>query len=169
MRTSIRLALLSVATLAVAGPAAVGARGPATRPSAHAALANGRTVIDAEGRDAHEVARSSDGLFYVQARVNGRPVRFLVDTGASVVVLTRADAARLGVPLGGGAGGQIETAAGRTRMDWATLDAVELAGRDLGGVRAAVVQEGLGVSLLGQDVLSRLDAVTIEGDRLRLR
>ena len=40
------------------------------------------------------VTRSADGLFYLSAVVNGVVVRFLVDTGATIIVLTAADAAR---------------------------------------------------------------------------
>src|SRR6476620_7325199 len=64
--------------------------------------------------DTH-VRRSPNGHFFVTARVNGQPVRFVVDTGATTVALTEEDAARAGVPfdrasfdvIGVGAAGQI--------------------------------------------------------------
>src|SRR5690349_4408834 len=43
------------------------------------------------------IARADDGHYWTQAMVDGRPVRMLVDTGASVVALTRQDAAALGL------------------------------------------------------------------------
>lgn len=117
-----------------------------------------------------EVTRSKDGMFYVDAEINGRKIRFLIDTGANVVVLTGSDAAKLGIQASANPfGPQMATAGGKATMAWARLDNVRLAGRDVQGVKAAVVQSGLPVSLLGQNMLSKLASVTIEGDRLRMR
>ncbi|CAN5288375.1 hypothetical protein BH11PSE5_BH11PSE5_10760 [soil metagenome] len=112
--------------------------------------------------------KSPDGLFYVSAKVRGVPVRFLVDTGANIVVLTPEDARRIGVTPGSGGGSDIETAGGSSRIDRITLDRVSIAGRDLDGVDAAVMHDGLKVSLLGQNLLSKLGPVTITGDELTL-
>jgi len=117
-----------------------------------------------------DVARAKDGMFYVQAEINGQPVRFLVDTGANVVVLTGADAARLGIqaevnPFGP----RMQTAGGGAAMAWTKLAQVRLAGREVRDLKAAVVPTGLPVSLLGQNMLSKLGAVMIQGDRLSLR
>ena len=46
-----------------------------------------------------QVTKASDGHYWAQAQVNGRWVKFLVDTGASTVALTGADAQRLGFDL----------------------------------------------------------------------
>ena len=117
-----------------------------------------------------DIPRAKDGLFYVDVLINGQSIRFLVDTGANVVVLTGADAARLGIQAECGAfGPRMATAGGSAPMAWARLDHVRLAGREVHGVKAAVVQSGLPVSLLGQSGLSQLGSVTIEGDRLRMR
>ena len=117
-----------------------------------------------------EISRAKDGMFYVDAEINGQKVRFLVDTGANVVTLTGADAERLGISAEASLfGPQMATAGGRVPMAWAKLDAVRLAGREVRGVKAAVMRTGLPVSLLGQNMLSKLASVTIEGDRLRMR
>lgn len=117
---------------------------------------------------ATRAVKAADGLFYVTARVNGVPVRFVVDTGANVVVLTGADARRAGVTPGAGSQ-RLETASGGSTMTWATLDEVELAGQRLTRTRAAIVADGLKMSLLGQNALSKLTSVTLTGDRLELR
>jgi len=120
------------------------------------------------GSDAREFPRAADGLFYVTASVNGQPVRFLVDTGASVIVLSPRDAARTGLADQARFNAHIDTANGSAPMAWTKIDKVEIGGRQVAGLRAAVVQQGLSVSLLGQNALAKLGPVTMEGDRLRL-
>ena len=110
--------------------------------------------------------RQADGLFYITAPVNGQPVRFIVDTGASVVVLSKADALRSGVL----AGPMISatTANGTSDMRRATIRNFELAGRRMQSVPAIIALSG-DVSLVGQNVLNRMASLSIEGDQLRLR
>jgi aspartyl protease family protein len=129
--------------------------------------------FDADGIgsiDPLTLKRAPDGLFYVTAAVNGVPVRFVVDTGANVVVLTRADAAAAGV-IGSPTGGRaLRTAGGTAAMRWATIDRLTIGDRAIAGADAAIVGDnGLPHSLLGQSVLSRLDSVTLRGNRLQLR
>jgi aspartyl protease family protein len=113
------------------------------------------------------IARASDGLFYVNASVNGQPLRFIVDTGASIIVLTEADARRIGIAMNEGHyNTSVETVGGSTDMAMTTLTHVRIAGREVRQLRAAVVRNGLGVSLLGLNALSQLGSVTIQGDRL---
>ncbi|MDO6413419.1 TIGR02281 family clan AA aspartic protease [Sphingomonas sp. BIUV-7] len=129
--------------------------------------ANEALVIEPEERGSRHIARSSDGLFYVRATVNGQPVRFLVDTGASVVVLSAADARAVGAaPRAGRYNARMATAGGNRPMAWTKLGHVRVAGQDVRGVTAAVVNGGPGVSLLGQNLLSKLGAMRIDGDRM---
>jgi aspartyl protease family protein len=114
--------------------------------------------------------RADDGLFYVPAMVNGKQVRFLLDTGANMVVLTPEDARRIGVDVGSdGTSDNIETAAGRSSMDRVMLDQVHVAGQNVKRVEAAVVRNGLQVSLLGQNVLARLGPITMTRDQIQVR
>jgi len=118
----------------------------------------------------HAVDRERDGLFYVNATINGQRLRMLVDTGASVMVLTAADARLVGAaPETINYDRSVETVGGSAAMAWTTLSRVELAGRDIRNVRAAVVREGLGVSLLGQNMLAQFHSVTISAGQLSLR
>ena len=113
------------------------------------------------------VTRAPDGHFYVEAQVNGAHVRFIVDTGASVVALTPADAQRAGIALPAirararGAGGAIEVIP-------VTIDRIALGQIEARDVRAAVAEE-LPASLLGQSFLSEIGGVEISGDRMVLR
>jgi len=114
-------------------------------------------------------SRAPDGLFYVTGRVNGVKVRFLLDTGATMVVLTPGDAARVGTARNATSRHAVmQTAAGPATIDRVTLDQVAIAGHTVTDVDAAVVRRGLKVSLLGQDLLSQLGPVTISGNQLEL-
>ncbi|MEN2785575.1 TIGR02281 family clan AA aspartic protease [Sphingomonas qilianensis] len=111
--------------------------------------------------------RAPDGLFYVNATVNGVRVRFLVDTGASVTVLTSEDARRVGAGAIGPAT-TIATVGGSAPMRWTELEKVALGGKRLGRISAAVVDRPGGVSLLGQNTLRRMKTFSINGDELTL-
>jgi aspartyl protease family protein len=134
---------------AVSGPRRVSSTDPVTAPAPR------------------QLRRGPDGHFYADAQVNGTTIRFLVDTGASVVVLTHADAQRAGVQLPAarsvamGVGGPIEVIP-------VTLDRVAVGGIEARGVQAAVAEE-LPVSLLGQSYLQRVGSVEIRGDTMVLR
>lgn len=170
VRSSFSPCAVALAVLAGLMPVAL-ARAPLPRASMPRAAVATLDVPDlAAANGPHEFRRAADGLFYIDAKVNGEPIHFLVDTGASVVTLTPEDARKVGAALDGGRfSAHVETAGGKTAMAWTTLDHVKIAGRDVRSLRAAVVREGLGVSLLGQNLLSQLASVTIEGDRLELR
>ena len=116
-----------------------------------------------------EVPRGPTGHYDVTLQVNGEPVRFVVDTGATDVVLSRDDAERVGVDLDGLIyTGRAETANGSVRVAGVTLDEVRLGDivdRDL---RAAVTDGELFASLLGMRYLERFRLVSIEDGRLVL-
>lgn len=112
------------------------------------------------------IARGRSGQFHLQARVNGQDTEFLVDTGADVVALTVADAARLGIhvsreefqPI-------VKTASGVGKAAVVRIDRLELGDDEFNDVDA-MVAEGLEVNLLGQSVLRRFGKVELRGDRM---
>lgn len=120
---------------------------------------SGGTVLD----------REPDGHFYADATVASHRAHFLVDTGASIVALTAADAEAAGLdwseddlrPIGRGASGTVHGIPVR-------LQRIELGGFEATDVEAAIIPEGLDVSLLGQSFLSKLQGVRIEGDRMTI-
>lgn len=119
---------------------------------------------------ATQIQRAGDGHFYATAEVNGRPVRFLVDTGASTIALTMADAQAVGLTVDPSEFGVIgRGASGEVSGKSVTLDSVSINGKRANHVRAAILADGLEVSLLGQSYLSQLSQVKIEGDQLELR
>lgn len=132
-----------------------------------ATIGSGVTKIDPGLADTREIRRSHDGLFYVTAQVDGQFVRFIVDTGASVTVLTSRDAAMLGlVPDESRFDSSIDTVGGSASMAWARIGRIELEGHTLNDMPVAIVQSGVRTSLLGQDALSALGRITIERNRL---
>lgn len=122
-----------------------------------------------------EVRRARDGHFHLTLEITGPeggtpvPIRTILDTGASELVLTREDAARLGFKPGDLAFiGTARTANGITRTAPVRLERVRLGGSELTDVRALVNEGQLHVSLLGMGYLSRLSRLEIAGDRLRI-
>jgi aspartyl protease family protein len=116
------------------------------------------------------VRRGFGGHFVLSGTVDGSDVDFLFDTGASMVVLTAADAARAGfdaaslefrVP--------VMTAAGMTEVAPVTLGTITVGGITVDDVRAAVARPGdLDQSLLGLTFLDRLSGYEVSRDRLVL-
>lgn len=113
--------------------------------------------------------RQMDGHFYADAAVNGSDVHFLVDTGASAIALTGDDARSLGLqwndndllPIGRGASGTVMGVP-------VTLSSVELGGIRAQSVQAAIIPEGLDVSLLGQSFLSKAESIKINDNKMEL-
>lgn len=116
------------------------------------------------------LGRASDSHFYADADIDGSHIRLMVDSGASVVALTRDDAEAIGIdvdrlPITGTA----RTAGGDVPMRTFVLDSVEVDGLEVRHVQAAVVDADMGVSLLGQSFLAKLESVKVEGDTMTLR
>lgn len=119
---------------------------------------------------APSVARSADGHYWAEAIVDGRPMRMLVDTGASVVTLSRADAERLGVRLKPHDFNQtLNTASGQVPAARVLLTSLSVAGVEMTSVEALVVDRDMPAALLGMSFLGRLSAFEARPDGLILR
>ncbi len=117
-----------------------------------------------------EFRRGGDGHFYIDAEVNGRPVRFLVDTGASDIVLSPADARRLGFRISALTFNRVyETANGVGRGAPVVLNSVAVGRLRFGQVAASVNDAAMSESLLGMSFLDRLSGYEVRGDSLILR
>ncbi|WP_323041687.1 retropepsin-like aspartic protease family protein [Gemmobacter sp.] len=115
------------------------------------------------------VPRAPDDHFYLTLTIGETPVRFMVDTGATNVVLSDRDTDRLGIDRRGLAFlGTADTANGTIRTARVTLSDVRLEGEPLGNLPAWVGDGPLGISLLGMDFLNRFDKVEMSRDRLVL-
>lgn len=142
------LAQRAEAPTAPAGGAGEPARGP-------------RTLVLALGRNGH---------YEVDAHFNGRPVRSLIDTGASVVALPAGVARASGVrPTAADFTVPVNTANGTVRAARATLRELRLGSIRLVNVEALVLPEGaLQVPLIGMSALNRLAKVDIRSGTMRL-
>ena len=152
---------------------------PPPVPRAAAVVLRGAAPAEAAGRGVPapvrisspaSVSKGPDGHFWAEAQANGRHVRFLVDTGATTVALTAADATRLGLQVAElDYDIPVRTASGETRAASVTLDYVSVAGARIEKVEAVVVREGLASSLLGMSYLGRLSRFEATQSSLILR
>ncbi len=132
-----------------------------------------RTVggdYQAPSRREVRVARDSRGMFVTAGAINGQPVSFMVDTGASLIAMNEAQARRLGLDyrLQGTRIG-VETASGPALAYRLQLDRVRVGSIELADVTAAVIEGGSPrQTLLGMSFLGRVN-MTQEGSVMVLR
>lgn len=116
-----------------------------------------------------EVPRAPDGHYYVTLLINDKPIDFLIDTGASEMVLTATDAERAGLSLNDLIySGRAMTANGEVRTARVKLDNVELGNATDQGVTAWVNQGEMDQSLLGMSYLRRWSRIEISDRALIL-
>jgi aspartyl protease family protein len=120
------------------------------------------------GRRNVTLSADASGHFVTMGAINGGSVRFLVDTGATLVALPASEARRLGIDYLHGQRGQVQTANGaavgyRVKLDTVRIGEVEVYNVD------AVVSEGdtMGITLLGMSFLNRMD-MRREGESMTL-
>lgn len=129
------------------------------------------SITDASGGTTVMLEKLPNGHFEAEAEVNGRPVRMMIDTGATTTVLTIRDAAAAG----------IDTSTLSYQVPVSTANGQALAARvvlgDIGvgaisrrNVPALVASDGmLDQSLLGMNFIGTLSGFDIRGDRMALR
>lgn len=162
-------ASLAVAITPVAQPApALSCGAPSKDVAMMVATPETRQQLIPARATTRAIQRADDGLFYIDGVVNGAKVRFLIDTGATTIVLTRADATRVGV-LPASFDTTASTAGGPTAMARVRLTRLAIGDSLDFNVAAAVADEGLTVSLLGASWLTQIASLTISGDRMVLQ
>lgn len=139
--------------------AAPAAPGSSARGGLGVQLTDGAIVLE----------RQINGHFYITSEINGAEVTFMVDTGATGVALSLADARRIGIRTE-----RLEytiptsTAAGRSMAAPVEIRSLALPGRSFDYVPAHVMSGG-DQSLLGMTVLERFESIEIRRDQLILR
>lgn len=116
------------------------------------------------------VSMRADGHFWVEARLNGAPVEFLVDTGATYTGVSRRTAERAGLRLDpDNAGVILETANGAIVARMAEADSLEFGGISANALPIAVGPDGeVETNVIGMNLLSQLSSWRVEGRRLIL-
>ena len=130
---------------------------------------NSRPALSVSGRETI-VPLASDGHFWIEAEVNGQPIEFLVDTGATFTGVGRGDAAALGIrPDPGRAPLELQTANGVITARLGRIDSLRFGNIEVRGLEVAVPQEtDDDIRVIGMNLLSRLGSWRVEGDRLIL-
>jgi len=120
-------------------------------------------------RDPLRVRQSPDGLFRVPARLDGADVRLVVDTGATRSVIGPGTLARIGTATAPAInGGSLLTFSGAVPYRVVVVQRVEIAGRALGPVELAVIDQPGTPDVIGQDLIRKLGILSIEGDQLSI-
>jgi aspartyl protease family protein len=140
-----------------------------------AAIMRVRTAINpayglADAHGAIVIGRGEGGGFYVMGKVNGAPVRFLIDTGATEIVLSPADAGRAGLSVAGLTySDPSETANGVGYGAAARIGGLDVGSVHLADVPVTINRTAMSASLLGMPFLDHFTSIEVKGDRLFLR
>ena len=103
------------------------------------------------------LAADTRGHFVVSGALNGGSMRFLVDTGATLVAIPAREATRLGIDYKKGQPGMAQTAAGPTPAYRVRFDTVQIGDITINQVDGMVIEAGLDIALLGMTFLNRTE------------
>lgn len=118
-----------------------------------------------------ELRRGWDGHYRAEARINGVPLKLMIDTGASMVLLRYEDAVAVGIdPATLDFSVPVTTANGSAEVAPVRLSSIKIGSVAVFGVPAAVARPGrLNSGLLGISFLERLDETVFRSDKMILR
>ncbi|MES2677110.1 MAG: TIGR02281 family clan AA aspartic protease [Pseudomonadota bacterium] len=115
------------------------------------------------------IAIANDGHFYLDMKINSKPIRFMIDTGASDITLSKSDAKKVGIDLNNlSTFRKYQTANGSIISGLAVVDEMEAAGIKFNNVTVSINNNDMGTSLLGMSFLSRFERYEFYQDRLVL-
>jgi aspartyl protease family protein len=124
--------------------------------------------MPSEGNGGQIVLTSGTGGHFMTAgSINGKSVRFVVDTGATTVALSQAEAERIGLAFKGGTQGHVSTANGSVPAYRVSLASVRIGDVQVYNVDATVIPAPMPYVLLGNSFLSRFQ-MRRENDRMTL-
>jgi len=111
----------------------------------------------ASGPQSVTLSAGAGGHFSADGQINGAAVRFMVDTGASVIAIPAGEALRLRIDYKSGRRGMTQTAGGPVEAYLVRLDRVRVGDIEVQNVEAVVIERGLDVTLLGNSFLNRME------------
>lgn len=113
------------------------------------------------------IRAGENGHFYVEALVNGVAVNFMIDTGASDLLLSKEDAIRAGIPMHSLSFTRIyNTANGTTTGAGVTINSIKIGNFTLNNFPASVNGGKMDNSLLGMSALRKLGGFRVEGNTM---
>jgi aspartyl protease family protein len=167
-----QILILAAAVLLVGGYVARFADQAVVHPAAQAAAVQPAYEPRPPTTSGRSLMLDSDrqGHFKVEARIDGRNIDFMVDTGVSLVIMRESDAAQVGIrPLPRDYSATVSTANGKIKAAPAKLGRIEVGGITVYDVPALVLpDEALGQNLLGVSFLSRLKRYEYANGRMVL-
>lgn len=131
---------------------------PAQLAGGAPAAAQGREIVIAAGPGGHFIASGA---------INGKPVQFMVDTGATLLAMSQGDAQRLGLDLRNARRGMTHTANGTVPVQQVSLTRVRVGAVEVSNVDAVVLPAAMPHVLLGNSFLGRFQ-MRRENDVMRL-
>lgn len=157
---------LVIAGLALALPGVAARYLKGLAPADAAAV---QVAARAESREVR-IAAQADGHYYVDAFASARQIRFMVDTGATIVTLRQSDAKAAGLRIRDADRTlPVQTANGVTFAAQAELDSLDVGNIAMPRVAVLVLPDAqLGISLLGGSFLGRLRRMEVSGGTLIL-
>ncbi len=126
-------------------------------------------VVAQEAPGEVRVRQSADGHFWVEAELNGEPVRFMIDSGATVTSLSREAAERAGVEPRGGLRAMVRTANGVVMVDRARAQSLRVGPIERRNLPVHVSDAFGDMNVLGMNFLNTLNGWTVEGRTMILR
>ena len=144
-----------VKVLSVQGDQVIVEIGGKKRPLRVGQHAIGAAVADGSGKVV--MTADNQGHFFTTGTVNGVSVRFLVDTGATMISLGANDARRIGLDFNRGQKGMTQTANGQSVVSKIQLDSVRIGDVTLHNVDALIHQTEMPMALLGMSFLNRME------------
>ena len=118
-------------------------------------------------RQSVSLTADARGHFAAMGSLNGYPMSFLVDTGATSIAINAAEARRIGLDYKAGQAVGVGTAAGMVPAWRVTFNTVKIGGISINQVEGLVVESGLTVPLLGMSFLNRME-MTRDGQTMTL-
>jgi aspartyl protease family protein len=125
-------------------------------------------AASADGSGKVVMTADNQGHFFTTGTVNGVSVRFLVDTGATMISLGASDARRIGLDFNRGQKGMTQTANGQSVVSKIQLDTVRIGDVTLHNVDALIHQTEMPMALLGMSFLNRME-MQRDGSTMTLR
>ena len=128
-----------------------------------------RGGVEQTGPGEIRIRQASDGHFWVDAEVNGRSIRFLVDSGATTTSLSRETAEDVGIEPSSGLGVMVQTANGVVMAQRGRADTIRIGPISRSDVAVHISDAFGDMNVIGLNYMSTLSAWGVEGRTLVLK